>query len=142
MDIAPTFLDLAGASHPGTRYKDREIVGLRGRSLGPWLDGGADRVHPPGTSTGWELFGRRAIRKDEWKAVYTPDEDGVSRWQLYDLSRDQGETNDLAGQERAKLEELLTLWRRYVEETGVVEQPISVYDSDPATWPADWVPAR
>jgi arylsulfatase len=142
MDIAPTFLDLAGVNHPGTYYQGREIVGLRGRSLGAWLEGGAGRVHPSGTSTGWELFGRRAIRKDEWKAVYTPGEDGVSRWQLYDLSRDQGEIDDLAEQEPDKLEELLTLWRLYVEETGVVERPISVYDSDPATWPADWVPAR
>jgi arylsulfatase len=142
MDIAPTFLDLAGVNHPGTHYDGREIHDMRGRSLNLWLEGVSDRVHPPGTSMGWELFGRRAIRKDEWKAVYVPGDDGTSRWQLYDLSRDQGETDDLAGREPAKLAELLELWRCYVEETGVVEKAISVYDCDPDTWPADWAPAR
>jgi len=134
MDIAPTFLELAGVPHPGTRYKGRKIHELRGRSLAPWLQGRADRVHPAGASTGWELFGRRAIRQDDWKAVYVPDENGVSQWQLYDLARDRGEIDDLAAGQPGKLEHLLALWRRYVEETGVIETPLSIFDTDPSVW--------
>lgn len=134
MDITPTFLDLAGLRHPGTAYKGREIHPLRGRSLAPWLNGKAKAVHPPGTSTGWELFGRRAIRQDDWKAVYVPDENGLSRWQLYDLARDRGEIEDLSAGEPAKLEALLTLWRHYVLETGVIETPLSIFDADPSLW--------
>ncbi|WP_380878456.1 sulfatase-like hydrolase/transferase [Sphingomonas sp. DBB INV C78] len=134
MDVAPTFLELAGVAHPGTRYRDREIAGLRGRSLANWLHGKADRIHPPGTSTGWELFGRRAIRRDHWKAVYVPDAHGRSRWQLYDLALDPGEIDDLANAYPAKLAELLALWDRYVAETGVVEEAISIFDADPSAW--------
>lgn len=133
MDVAPTFLDLAGVDHPAS-WQGREVLPPRGRSLRPWLEGRAEAVHPPGTSTGWELFGRRAVRQDEWKAVYVPDEDGVSRWQLYDLSTDPGEVEDLAGTHPEKLEALLGLWRRYVEETGVIETPLSIFDADPSHW--------
>jgi arylsulfatase A-like enzyme len=136
MDIAPTFLELAGAQHPGTHYQGREIVEIRGRSLHPWIEGRADRVHPEGTSTGWELFGRRAIRLGDWKAVYVPDLDGRCQWQLYDLSQDRGEVEDLAVAHPEKLAELLALWERYVAETGVIETPISVFDADPALWEA------
>jgi len=138
MDIAPTFLELAGVKHPGTWYKGREIFEQRGRSLLPWFEGRALRVHPEGTSTGWELFGRRAIRKDDWKAVYVPDAEGASRWQLYDLSRDRGEVEDLADAQPEKLAELLALWRRYVEETGVIETPLSIFDADASAFEGGW----
>jgi arylsulfatase len=134
MDLTPTFLDLAGVPHPAPSWHGREVYAPRGRSLRPWLEGRADQVHPDGTSTGWELFGRRAVRQDDWKAVYVPDENGVSTWQLYDLARDRGEVNDLGAAHPGKLEELLALWRRYVDETGVIETPLSVFDADPSHW--------
>ncbi|MBV9842984.1 MAG: sulfatase-like hydrolase/transferase [Sphingomonadaceae bacterium] len=140
MDVAPTLLDLADVRHPGTWYKGREIFEQRGRSLRPWLEGRAEAVHPPGTSTGWELFGRRAIRKDDWKAVYVPGRDGQSHWQLYDLSRDRGEITDLATRHPEILAELLGLWRDYVGEVGVIEEPISFFDADPSLWEAPWRP--
>lgn len=138
MDIAPTLLQLAGLDHPGHRYAGRDIVGMRGRSLLPWLEGTTGQVHPAGTSTGWELFGRRAIRQDDWKAVYVSDAEGGSRWQLYYLPVDRGETNDLAETYPQKLAELLQQWDRYRDETGVIETPISIFDADPALWEGHW----
>jgi len=140
MDVTPTLLDLAGIRHPGTWYRGREIFEPRGRSLWPWLDGREEHVHAPGTSTGWELFGRRAIRRDNWKAVYVPGEDGTSRWQLYDLSHDRGEIEDLAGRRPEILAELLELWHDYVRETGVVENALTIFDADPAIWENGWSP--
>lgn len=134
MDIAPTFLELAGLQHPGTRYRGRDIVPPRGLSLVPWLAGDADRVHPEGTSTGWELFGRRAIRRDNWKAVYVPDLQGRPRWQLYDLDLDRGEVFDLAGTRPDILAGLLQLWDQYRVETGVLDGPLSIFDADVAAW--------
>jgi arylsulfatase len=134
MDIAPTFLDLAGIAHPAPSYKGREILPMRGRSLRPLLEGRATQVHPAGTSTGWELFGRRALRHNDWKIVYVPGDDGVSRWQLYNLAQDRGEIEDLAETEPDKLNELLGLWRSYVADTGVIETPLSIFDADPSLW--------
>ena len=96
MDIAPTFLELAGVTHPGTEYRGREVAPMRGRSLLPYLSGEAEAVHDDVTGTGWELFGRRAIRQGDWKALHLPEPYGPGDWQLYDLSTDPGEINDLA----------------------------------------------
>jgi arylsulfatase len=137
-DIVPTLLELAGTEHPGTSYKGRPVAEPSGRSLAAWLDGIVETVHPAGSSTGWELFGRRAIRKDNWKALYVPDEEGGSQWQLYDLARDRGEVHDLAEAFPEKLAELLDLWEDYVRANGVIEEPISVYDADPAAFEAGW----
>ncbi len=130
MDIAPTVLELAGAEHPGTAYRGREVAPMRGRSLVPYLSGSAETVHDADTGTGWELFGRRAIRQGDWKALYLPEPHGPGAWQLYDLSRDPGETDDRAAARPDKLAELLALWDRYVEENGVLLEPVSVFDAD------------
>jgi arylsulfatase len=130
MDIAPTVLELAGAAHPGTAYRGRKVVPMRGRSLVGYLSGATEAVHDAVTGTGWELFGRRAIRQGDWKALQLPGPYGPGTWQLYDLSADPGEINDLAASQPDKLAELLALWDRYVEETGVILDPVSVFEVD------------
>ena len=101
---------------------------MRGRSLVPYLAGDTEAVHDAVTSTGWELFGRRAIRQGDWKALHLPEPYGTGTWQLYDLSADPGEIEDLAAARPDKLSELLALWDRYVEETGVVLDPVLAFD--------------
>ena len=129
MDLAPTFLELAGLAHPGSHYQGRAITGLRGRSLAAHLRKETDTAHPEGTFTGWELFGRRGVRRDEWKAVYVPADDGAPHWQLYNLASDPGEIDDLASTHPEILRELLKYWERYVRETGVIETPLSIFDA-------------
>lgn len=130
MDIAPTLLELAGATHPGTEYRGREVEPMRGRSMVPYLSGLAEAVHDADTGTGWELFGRRAIRQGDWKALHLPEPYGSGTWQLYDLSSDPGEVHDQAASRPDKLADLLELWDRYVEENGVIIGPISLFDLD------------
>ncbi len=77
-------------------------------------------MHDEHTVTGWELFGMRGVRKGQWKAVYIPRPLGPASWQLYDLSKDPGETTDLAQSEPTKLAALIEHWDGYAEETGVV----------------------
>jgi arylsulfatase A-like enzyme len=129
MDFAPTVLELAGVTHPGTEYRGREVAPMRGRSLVPYLSGAAEAVHDDVTDTGWELFGRRAIRRGDWKALYLPEPYGPGAWQLYDLSADPGEIDDLAAARPEKLAELLALWDRYVEDTGVILDPYSLFNA-------------
>ena len=131
MDVAPTLLELAGAAHPGRSYQGRTIAPMRGRSLVPYLDNRTDTVHGDETGTGWELFGRRAIRRGDWKALYLPVPYGPGKWQLYDLSGDPGEIEDMAENHPEKLAELLRLWDRYVEENGVILDPLTVFEMEP-----------
>ena len=126
MDIAPTVLDLAGVPHPESTYRGREVEPIRGRSMVPYLVGVADSVHTPDTDTGWELFGRRAIRRGNWKALYLPPPHGPGDWQLYNLSADPGEIHDLSGNHPEILAELMAAWNRYVEDVGVVDD-VGIY---------------
>lgn len=132
MDIAPTVLELAGVEHPGTSWHGRQVEPMRGRSLVTYLSGVADNVHDGETGTGWELFGRRAIRRGDWKALHLPAPHGTGSWQLYDLSADPGEIHDLAAAHPDTLAELVGLWDRYVQDNGVIVEPISVFDADPS----------
>ncbi|HVC54631.1 MAG TPA: arylsulfatase [Stellaceae bacterium] len=120
MDVMPTLLELAEVEHPGTSWNGRTVAAMRGRSLRPYLDGESEIVHADDEPTGWELFGRMAMRQGDWKAVRIPAPDGPGAWQLYDLRNDPGETTDLALRHPDRLAALIRLWDAYVEETGTI----------------------
>lgn len=138
MDICPTILELAGVSHPAQggkpgQFRGRNVAPMRGKSWVPFMTSSAvagsngDKanvsIHGPGSSMGWELFGRGAVRKGNWKLVHIEPSAGGradGKWQLYDLSADLGEVNDLADARPEVVEELLVLWEAYRKETGVV----------------------
>ncbi|KZV63671.1 alkaline phosphatase-like protein [Peniophora sp. CONT] len=122
MDLAPSIIEMAGATHPAPRYQGREVVPLRGASFVPFAKGAAPRIHAEDHVTGWEMCGRAALRKGMHKIVFLPKPKGTEKWQLYDLSRDPGETTDLADEPEyaEKLKELLEHWDQYVLETGVI----------------------
>ena len=126
MDIAPTFLDMAGAKHPSPTYKGRDVVSMRGKSMTPWLQGSATSIHEADFVEGWEMSGRAAIRKGQWKANYLPitrhglSRAGNNKWELFDLETDPGEIHDRSVEHPEILKELLKLWDQYVIETGVV----------------------
>ncbi|MCE1270653.1 MAG: arylsulfatase [Acinetobacter sp.] len=127
MDILPTLLDYLNIQHPKKEYKGRSLVPLRGKSILPYLQQQQDYIHEENHITGWELFGQKALRKGDWKALFIPAPNGPNRWQLYQLKEDQGEVNDLAEKYPEKLQELLDDWAVYVKENGVIENvPVKV----------------
>ncbi|WP_130803748.1 arylsulfatase [Acinetobacter ihumii] len=121
MDVLPTLLDYLNIQHPETEYKGRQLVPLRGKSILPYLQNQQAHIHSQDHITGWELFGQKALRKGDWKALFIPAPNGPNRWQLYNLQLDKGETQDLAKQHPEKLQELLHDWAIYVKENGVIE---------------------
>lgn len=131
MDVLPTLLEMAGVPHPGPTFRGREVVPPRGRSWVPFLDGKKEGVHDNGSQavTGWELFGRRAIRRGNWKAVFEP-APGAEEWELYDLSKDLGEIHDRAKEEPKILEELLVEWEKYFAETGMYDPGVEARRSN------------
>ncbi|MES2497380.1 MAG: arylsulfatase [Pseudomonadota bacterium] len=131
MDVPVTILAAAGLSFPA-HYRGRPVAAPIGRSMLDHVAGAAAEVHPEGTTTGWELFGRRAIRRDRWKAVWLRSPEGVADWQLYDLDADPGEIDDLAATQPAILAELVAAWDGYVAQVGIVETPVSFFEMDAA----------
>jgi hypothetical protein len=69
---------------------------------------------------GWELLGRGAIRRGDWKAVFIPKPRGTEKWQLYNLKTDPGEVNDVVEENTELLTVLLVLRDQYVLENGVI----------------------
>tara|TARA_R110000868_G_scaffold192394_1_gene436828 strand:+ start:2351 stop:3943 length:1593 start_codon:yes stop_codon:yes gene_type:complete len=125
MDVMPTLLEMAGTTHPAPDYKTRKVEPMMGRSLVSYLAGDTEQVHADDAVTGWEFFGRRGIRKGNWKAIWIPAPEGTGDWQLYDLERDSGETDDKATAEPQRLAEMLALWDEYVARTGIIMVPIT-----------------
>ncbi|MDE2371195.1 MAG: arylsulfatase [Burkholderiales bacterium] len=122
-DIAPTLLELAGAQSPGSHYKGREVAPMQGQSMLPFLTGRSAAIHGADHVTGWELGGRKALRKGDWKLVYASWPWGSGQWELYNLAQDRTEQHDLADEHPEKMKELLAEYQNYVKKNGVVDAP-------------------
>jgi len=125
MDWLPTFLEVAGGRYPQTR-NGRDVTPLQGRSLLSMLRGVPDETFSE-RELGWEAYGMDAYRRGNWKALRLPVPYGSGSWQLYDLSRDPGETHDLAARHPDLLTDLTNAWERYARENGVIRpsEPIA-----------------
>ncbi|WP_449430860.1 arylsulfatase [Pseudomonas putida] len=122
MDVMPTFLDLAGVKHPGKQFHGRDVYPMQGLSMLPALNGQAhsERV------IAWELLGRRAVLKGDWKMILVKPPYGTGQWQLYDLKKDPVEAHDVAEQNPAKVAELSREWDAYAQRNGVLDAPVSL----------------
>ncbi|WP_176084670.1 arylsulfatase [Martelella sp. HB161492] len=111
IDIAPTLLGLSG---------DTDDLDFDGRSFSPTFN---DRES---TATRdlqyWEMFGRRAIYADGWKAIASHekgDDYEADRWSLYDTRSDFSEAHDLAGEEPERLAALQAAWEQEASRNDV-----------------------
>lgn len=125
MDVAPTLLEFASVAHPGSQYRGRAVVPMMGKSMKDLWLGNSNRVHEKDEAIGFELYGRRAIRKGDWKIVWLWPPYGPGRWELFNLAEDPSETKDLSESMPEKLAELVDDWDAYVVTTGTY-----VFDRD------------
>lgn len=122
-DIVPTLLALAGLTHPGTRYKDRIVEPLVGRSLLPVLTGQAQSVYPANTPIGYEMAGNAALFKGRLKLVKNMPPVGDNAWHLYDLDTDPGETQDLRDRLPTEFVAMQADYAAYAKANGVLPIP-------------------
>lgn len=110
VDVVPTVLELAGGELP-TTFDGQPMPKSPGVSLVRELQA-AGRVHH---ETLWWLHeGNRAIRAGDWKLVAAREQP----WELYDLSTDRTETQDLAATQPRRVEQLARLWQAQAEQIG------------------------
>ncbi|MDH4169964.1 MAG: arylsulfatase [Acidimicrobiia bacterium] len=123
-DIVPTIYDLLGITPPDT-YRGVQQMPVTGHSFASVLDDAG----APATNTlqYFEFGGNRALVAEldgvSWKAVtrHLPGTDfDDDRWELYDLSADPSECNDLAEVEPDRLAELIDLWWQEADRHGVL----------------------
>ncbi len=108
MDLAPTILKAAQVDYltPGDSFKS-----IEGMDLLPLLSGEEIKRPEP---LFYEYSGRKAVIDGKWKIL--SDKEGP--WELYDLSIDRTEENNLAAQNTQILDSLVVLYRNWATAIG------------------------
>lgn len=114
VDLAATILEIGEGEYPN------DVLPLAGISLKPVFEG----RQLPERPLYFEHEGNRAIRFGKWKLVWTNFD---KRWELYNISVDRTELNNLAESNPEKVKELERLWLNWAADNFVqtekVEQP-------------------
>lgn len=114
IDFMPTCLDISGAEYPVT-YKGNDIQTLpaEGRSLLPLLK--ADGDFNCNRTLYWEHENGRAIRDGNWRLTKHTD----GRWQLFNMTNDLSETNNVAEQYPEVVIRLRKKWNNWAAGVGL-----------------------
>ena len=108
IDLMATCLDLGKATYP----KDK--IPVEGVSLVPLF---SEKSITRGKPIFFEHEGNRAVRSGSWKLVAK----GVKgKWELYDISKDRTEMNNLAEKHPEKLKMMAAQYENWAKERGVV----------------------
>ena len=111
VDVMPTILEVAGAAYP-REFRGQAIQAMEGVSLRPALAGRAlARTQP----LFWEHEGNRAVRSGKWKLVSAY----PKAWELYDMTADRVERNDLAASRPDLVRTLATAWDAWAARADV-----------------------
>ncbi len=125
IDLVPTILELAGGQRLET-WAGIPVPPAPGLSLVPLFakDGAVTR-----DSLWWLHEDNLALRVGNWKIVAAGKD---SPWELYDLSGDRAEANNLASAKPEMVRELADVWNR---QTAAINE-LARRDATPATDPA------
>jgi arylsulfatase len=66
-----------------------------------------------------ELFGRKSLRRGDWKILWIEPPKGSGRWELFNVRIDPAESNDLAAAQPQRLRELVSLWEQYAAQNNI-----------------------
>jgi arylsulfatase len=103
IDILPTILELAGVPYPAS-FQGTPLTSLDGTSLVPIFRGA---VRTPHDRLFFEHEGGAAMIEGNYKIVRLG---ATSAWELYDLSVDRTETNDLAASDPSRVQTMVASW--------------------------------
>lgn len=113
IDVMSTCLALAHLKYPET-HKGNTIKPTTGQSLVPLFKGEKWKGHD---ALYFEHEGNRAVRQGNWKLV---SEYPANKWELYDLSKDRTEQNNLALKYPEKVNEVNALYLAWATKSEVI----------------------
>lgn len=116
VDIMPTLLDAAGADYPA-EYDGKSRLPLEGTSMLPYLrEPDREMQERP---IFWQHETHAAIRRGPWKLVTDNDRSDPIVWELYNLTDDRSETNDVAKDHPKLVADLSAQWNRFADRANV-----------------------
>lgn len=116
IDIMATCVDLAEAEYP-VEVGGNAIIPMQGQSLKPLLTGTGTFDRRP---LYWEHEGNAAIRVGDRKLVRLG---AKGAWELFDLSADRTEQNNLAPNHRDEVQSLSKQWMQWAKSANVLPRP-------------------
>ncbi|ARN76426.1 arylsulfatase [Oceanicoccus sagamiensis] len=122
-DLAPTILAIAGTEHPGSLYQGKTIEPQTGKDLVPLITDNKKTVYSDTDIIAYEIGGNAALIKGDYKISYNRGSQNDSRWHLYHLVKDPGETQAIESTFPAIFSDLLSEYEIYTRENGVIPVP-------------------
>ncbi len=117
IDLMATCVDLSGASYP-TKFAGKAIQPLEGQSLAPSFAGKETPTRP----LFFEHEGNRALRIGQWKLVA---KGARGKWELYVMTKDRSELNNLAAKMPKKLAAMAKQWTTTAKRVRALPAPWS-----------------
>jgi arylsulfatase A-like enzyme len=119
MDLAPTFLELAGIKYPEI-YNNKKMAPMLGESFLSFIEGKTNTIHHNNYVYGLEHDGRCLLIKGNWKITNISEPFDETAFALYNLAEDLGETKDLSKSNPKKFKEMMQEWELFKKKTGVI----------------------
>jgi arylsulfatase A-like enzyme len=119
LDLAPTFLELAGIKYPETN-NNKKIPPMLGESFLSFIKGKTNTIHTNNYVYGLEHDGQCLLIKGNWKITNISEPFNEDAFTLYNLAEDLGETNDLSKSTPQKFKEMMEEWELFKKKTGVI----------------------
>lgn len=113
MDLLPTCLELAQAEYP-EYFNGKKTIPPDGKSLIPLINQEITAIHD---TLFWEHVGGRAVRIGDWKMASLKGE----TWELFDLSVDRTEMNNLATEQPERVESMNAIWEEWARKMKLIE---------------------
>ena len=117
-DISPTILDICDSKYPKT-YNQEDITPLEGESFFRLFQGKEFNKDKP---LCWEHEGNRAVRVGDWKLV----SEYPGPWELYNISDDRSETNNLINKEKEIASSLEKKYKDWSSRCEILDWPIRI----------------
>ncbi|HWB93424.1 MAG TPA: arylsulfatase [Puia sp.] len=121
VDLLPTLCAVTGARYPA-KFKGRDIPAPEGQSLLAAITEGKVSPHRP---IYWALNGHKAVLAGDYKLEAVGED---APWELYDLSKDRAELDDLAAKYPGRVKEMADMWQRWADKVGVMKNPPKAKD--------------
>ncbi len=117
IDLMPTCVELSGSRYPDL-YNGNRILPMEGISLVSTFNG----ISVDERILFWEHQATRAVREGDWKLVADKETNVPPYsldWELYNISEDRSEVNNLADLYPERIARMDSLWNAWAERCNV-----------------------
>ena len=112
-----TCQELAKTQHP-KQYNGNKIKSISGKSLLPIFSGSTKEIH--NEPIFWEHEGNKAVRLGDYKLVQDWEKGSPNNWEIYNLSTDRTEQNNLISQMPDKANKMIDMYNDWAKKMKVL----------------------